>query len=229
MTALEPGLASQPWSVRPQSLHPLSHLSYQLTWHPVVASYLLSLGQSSSEPSLGQLRLRSVPFEPDQRLATVTSISRPSPLKCASFLLPGPALSGHSSRALPCLLATGDFQGRLEVLDMNSADFRPVYSAAAHSSLVNAVSSAPLSNRPEVATAGRDGITAFWDLRRPIHPVRMFFSVLLVSFLSIWLTPFQITKESFDVRWIKPVVNAGQSNSRRSMRTCLQSVTKKIG
>ena len=28
------------------------------------------------------------------------------------------------------------------------------------------------------------------------------------------------------MRWIKPVVNAGQSNSRRSMRTCLQSVTK---
>lgn len=74
-------------------------------------------------------------------------------------------------------LATGNFDGMLEVWDMDSLG-KPIYSTQAHASIVNAIDgcggAAKGYGPPELATCGRDGCVRVWDTRQESAPVAAF-------------------------------------------------------
>lgn len=101
-------------------------------------------------------------------LKLVGDYERKSAIKCGTF-----GASGLSERRL----ATGNFDGRLQIWDMESLG-KPVYDAQAHASIVNAVDGcggqAKGYGAPELVTCGRDGAVRVWDVRQPDAPVAAF-------------------------------------------------------
>lgn len=65
-------------------------------------------------------------------------------------------------------LATGDYAGKLNIWDLERLDV-PVYSAQAHSSIINAIDGCGGlgigGGAPEILTGGRDGCVRLWDPR----------------------------------------------------------------
>lgn len=66
-------------------------------------------------------------------------------------------------------MATGDFDGTLNVWDLEKAD-NPIYSTKAHSSIINAIDGVGGLNvgegPAELVTCGRDGVIKIWDVRQ---------------------------------------------------------------
>lgn len=118
-------------------------------------------------------------------LRTVAELRVRSPLKCCSY--------GHQSglTTVPTALtvATGDFIGGLQLLDVERLTSMVSGSASspsatvdtgvaatfsvphAHESIINAIDGARFTGPPEVATASRDGCVRVWDTRQPAKPV----------------------------------------------------------
>lgn len=95
-------------------------------------------------------------------------MEKKSAFKCGTF-----GTSSMTDRKL----ATGNFDGMLEVWDMESLS-KPVYSAQSHASIVNAIDgcggAAKGYGPPELATCGRDGCVRVWDTRQEAAPVAAF-------------------------------------------------------
>jgi len=85
--------------------------------------------------------------------------------KCCTF--------GASSLEERCL-ATGDFDGRLAVWNLDHPDL-PVWSVQAHSKMINAIDGCGGLNigygAPEIVTGSRDGSVKVWDPRQRDEPV----------------------------------------------------------
>ena len=87
-------------------------------------------------------------------------VDKPKSFKCATF----------AASPLPLRhLATGDFDGTLQLWDLEKSE-NPVYSAKAHSSIINAIDGVGGLNTgqgpAELVTSGRDGVVKIWDVRQ---------------------------------------------------------------
>jgi len=70
-------------------------------------------------------------------------------------------------------LATGDFEGRLSIWDLERTEM-PVYSVKAHDVIVNAIDGCGglnIGGAPELVTGSRDGTVRVWDPRQRDKPV----------------------------------------------------------
>jgi hypothetical protein len=106
----------------------------------------------------------------ETELSVAAERERPDGFKCATL---------GASPASPPHLATGSFNGRLQVWDLErGAAGAPVFDAQAHASIVNAADGfggrAAGYGPPEIATAGRDGAVRVWDVRQADAPVAAF-------------------------------------------------------
>ncbi|KAL0276141.1 UNVERIFIED_CONTAM: hypothetical protein PYX00_003776 [Menopon gallinae] len=72
--------------------------------------------------------------------------------------------------------ATGDFEGRLQVWDLEDLTI-PVYSAQGHTDIINGIDGVGGmsigSGAPEIVTGSRDGSVKIWDTRQKGKPVAM--------------------------------------------------------
>jgi WD40 repeat protein len=84
---------------------------------------------------------------------------RPAGIKCATF-----GASSIEERHL----ATGDYNGKLAVYDLDRVD-APVFQQQAHTSIINAIDGCGGldigGGAPELVTGGRDGCVRLWDTR----------------------------------------------------------------
>lgn len=71
-------------------------------------------------------------------------------------------------------LATGDFDGRMQVWDLQDLSF-PIYSVQAHKDIINSMDGIGGMSigygAPEIVTGGRDGCVKVWDTRQKNKPV----------------------------------------------------------
>ncbi|EGF84211.1 hypothetical protein BATDEDRAFT_84932 [Batrachochytrium dendrobatidis JAM81] len=92
-------------------------------------------------------------------------IEKPHAFKCATF-----GASSLTTRHL----ATGDFGGRLSMWDLERTEM-PIYSAVAHSEIVNCIDGCGgigiQAGPPELVTGSRDGSVKVWDIRQRDKPV----------------------------------------------------------
>lgn len=90
-------------------------------------------------------------------------------------------------------LATGDFDGNLNVWDLDRLA-TPIYQAKAHSSIVNAIDGCGGlgigRGAPEVVTCGRDGRVCVWDTRQKDDPVACFEPATSDSTRDCWAVSF---------------------------------------
>jgi len=103
----------------------------------------------------------------DSSLTPVSDIERKQPFKCITF-----GASSLETRQP----ATGDFDGNIEVWDLENS--RSVWNVKGHASIVNAidgVGGGALGHRnigaPELVTGSRDGTVKVWDVRIRDKPV----------------------------------------------------------
>lgn len=73
-------------------------------------------------------------------------------------------------------MAIGDFDGNLEILDLQRSDLPSIYSVKAHDGIVNCLDGIGGGNTlkcgaPEIVTAGKDGNVKVWDPRQKNEPV----------------------------------------------------------
>lgn len=137
----------------------LNYCVYDARWVPVSAKFVV-LG--SKPRGTGIIKI----FEICQgQLEEITQVEKPKALKCGTF--------GASNVTSRCL-ATGDFEGKVQVWDLENLG-HPVYSAAGHADLVNCIDGVGGmcvgSGAPEIATGGRDGVVNIWDTRQKEKPV----------------------------------------------------------
>ena len=105
----------------------------------------------------------------DQELTTVEEKEvRPASIKCCTL--------GASSLRDPHV-ATGDFEGKLEIYDLDT--MKSTYTVkSAHGAIINCIDGIGGSLRgygaPEICTGGRDGRVCVWDPRQKDVPVAVF-------------------------------------------------------
>ncbi|CAG8444927.1 5143_t:CDS:2 [Funneliformis mosseae] len=134
--------------------------TYAVRWIPSSAKFVV-LGQHPRGTGLFQV------YELDeQELVLVEERETGGALKCGTF-----GASSLNSRHL----ATGDFDGRLALWDLEHTE-APVFSIKAHSSIINDIAGCGGSitsshGPPELATASRDGTVKIWDIRQKNQPV----------------------------------------------------------
>lgn len=136
----------------------LTQTVHETRWVPCSARFVV-LGSPPRGTGLVQIYNLS-----KGELHLLHEVEKPSPLKCGSF--------GASSLA-ERRLATGDFGGKLQLWDLEAME-APVFSAQAHSGLINcldAIGGLKGSGAPEIATGGKDGRVLVWDPRQPEAPV----------------------------------------------------------
>lgn len=91
-------------------------------------------------------------------------VRKPRPFKCGTF-----SASSLEER----FLATGDFQGNLDVWDLESFS-KPVFTVKGHTDFIGGIDGAGgLGGKgaPEIATGSRDGTVKVWDTRVKDKPV----------------------------------------------------------
>ncbi|XP_055334847.1 dynein axonemal assembly factor 10-like isoform X2 [Paramacrobiotus metropolitanus] len=95
----------------------------------------------------------------------VTQVEKAKSFKCGTF----GASSVHERH-----LATGDFDGRLCVWDLEKPEM-PVYHLHAHTQIINAIDGvgglSSGAGAPEIVTGSRDGLVKLWDTRQKKDPV----------------------------------------------------------
>ncbi|XP_069464246.1 dynein axonemal assembly factor 10 isoform X1 [Ambystoma mexicanum] len=98
-------------------------------------------------------------------LRLLSEIEKPKPIKCGTF---GASALQHR------FLATGDFEGTLNVWNLESAEI-PVYSVKGHKEIINCIDGVGGlgigEGAPEIVTGSRDGTVKVWDTRQKGIPV----------------------------------------------------------
>eukprot|EP00891_Asterochloris_glomerata_P000233 jgi/Astpho2/233/fgenesh1_pm.00010_%23_7_t len=135
---------------------------YDTRWVPSSARFV-ALG--SHARNTGCLQVWQLQ-ENELKLAAEREYSHP--LKCGTF-----GASSLSQRHL----ATGNFEGKLQIFDLERLAV-PTFSTQAHAGIINQIDGAggkaEVCGPPEVATCGRDGAVRVWDVRQQDAPVAAF-------------------------------------------------------
>jgi len=138
----------------------VAYTPFDARWVPTSAR-VLAVGSSARGTGVVQVYETAAA---GAALDLVSETERPSAVKCATF---GASFGGGCARHV----AVGDFQGRLCVLDPERLVAGPLFTAAAHSGVLNSVDGVSAGGAPEVATGGQDGRACVWDLRLSTGPV----------------------------------------------------------
>lgn len=153
-------------SVGPQILEHISKsvqiTSYDVKWIPSSPRFVVMGAYARATGCLQAYELDGTELKLNKELETKASI------KCGTF-----GASGLAERHL----ATGNFEGYLQMWDLERSD-TPVMEMKAHTSIVNAIDGVGGSNKgygaPELVTCGRDGAVRVWDVRQKDAPVASF-------------------------------------------------------
>eukprot|EP01059_Diplonema_ambulator_P000777 TRINITY_DN10626_c0_g1_i1.p1 TRINITY_DN10626_c0_g1~~TRINITY_DN10626_c0_g1_i1.p1 ORF type:complete len:359 (+),score=61.17 TRINITY_DN10626_c0_g1_i1:186-1262(+) len=94
-------------------------------------------------------------------LEKVAEVEKNTPFKCMTFSHCPPETR---------TVATGNFQGEVQVWDLERMDV-PVYSTKGHKSIINSIDGACYTGPPEILTGSRDGGVKVWDVRQREKPV----------------------------------------------------------
>jgi len=138
---------------------PVSYTLFDVQWIPSSAR-LIAMGSHARGTGVWQVYEMS-----KGELHLIEEVSKPSAIKCGVWA----GTSPHERH-----LATGDFDGNLNIWDLeNSA--KAVYCVNAHSSIINDMDGAGGPNvgegAAELVTCGRDGCVKVWDIRQKDRPV----------------------------------------------------------
>ncbi|KAJ3109336.1 hypothetical protein HK100_003312 [Physocladia obscura] len=137
----------------------LNYTPYDVKWIPCSARFVV-LGQYAR--GTGAVAV----YELEQgRAVLVKEIEKPHAIKCGTF---------GASTLEERHLATGDFEGNLNVYDLERPDV-PVFSTKAHDLIINCIDGCGgvgiQTGPPEIATGSRDGTVKVWDVRQKDKPV----------------------------------------------------------
>ncbi|KAJ3047719.1 WD repeat-containing protein 92 [Rhizophlyctis rosea] len=137
----------------------LTFTAYDVKWVPHSARFVV-LGQHSR--GTGALHV----YELDgQDVKLLSETEKEHAIKCGTFA----ASSLHDRH-----LATGDFEGRLSVWDLERTQ-TPVYTVRAHDQIINCIDGCGgvgvQTGPPEIVTGSRDGTVKIWDVRVKDKPV----------------------------------------------------------
>eukprot|EP01064_Diplonema_japonicum_P013631 TRINITY_DN21175_c0_g1_i1.p1 TRINITY_DN21175_c0_g1~~TRINITY_DN21175_c0_g1_i1.p1 ORF type:complete len:375 (+),score=87.74 TRINITY_DN21175_c0_g1_i1:47-1126(+) len=94
-------------------------------------------------------------------LEKLEEVEKNAPLKCMTF--------NHSPQDTRTV-ATGNFQGEVQVWDLERTDV-PIFTTRGHKSIINAIDGACHTGPPEILTGSRDGGVKIWDIRQKEKPV----------------------------------------------------------
>nr|XP_034177020.1 WD repeat-containing protein 92 [Osmia lignaria] len=98
-------------------------------------------------------------------LKIIKDIERSQPVKCGTF---------KASSLKDRYLATGDFQGKLNIYNLEDPSI-PIYTAKAHNEIINAIDGVAGQSvgcgAPELVTGSKDGSVKVWDPRQKDRPV----------------------------------------------------------
>ncbi|XP_063596201.1 dynein axonemal assembly factor 10-like [Penaeus indicus] len=137
----------------------LNYNAFDVKWIPRSAKFV-TVG--SHARGTGALQVHEMC---EGSLKLVHNAERPKALKCGTF-----GASALEDRHL----AVGDFEGKMEIVDLAAAE-TPVYSVKAHEEIINAIDGVAGLNigkgAPEIATGSRDGLVKVWDPRQRDRPV----------------------------------------------------------
>ncbi|KAI9207058.1 WD40-repeat-containing domain protein [Polychytrium aggregatum] len=137
----------------------LTYTVYDVKWVPCSARFV-AIGQHSR--GTGALQVYELDGG-DAKLVHETE--KQHAFKCSTFA----ASSLHDRH-----LATGDFNGRLALWDLERTEL-PVYTVKAHGEIINCMDGCGgvgvQTGPPEIATGSRDGTVKIWDIRQKEKPV----------------------------------------------------------
>merc|ERR1711959_401405 len=133
----------------------LTYVVYDARWIPSSARFVVLGCHPRGTGALQVMELKKGGVE------TIHKSEKHAAFKCGTF--------GASSLA-ERHLATGDFDGRLSIWDLDRVEM-PVYSVKAHDVIVNSIDGCGGLNigggAPEIVTGSRDGTVRVWDPRQP--------------------------------------------------------------
>ena len=136
--------------------------SYDTKWIPSSARFVVMGSYPRATGCLQVYELDGTALKLTKEKETKASV------KCGTF-----GASGLAERHL----ATGNFEGYLQLYDLEHAD-KPIMDVKAHTSIVNAIDGcggqAKGYGAPELVTCGRDGAVRVWDVRQKDAPVAAF-------------------------------------------------------
>ncbi|XP_077299935.1 dynein axonemal assembly factor 10 [Arctopsyche grandis] len=136
----------------------LNHSLFDCRWVPLSTKLVVVGAQPRGCGSLRLFEVKEGTLQPSRQR------EHPNALKCCTF-----GASSHTSRQL----ATGDFQGNLDIWDLE--DLSTVYSAKDHKDMINCIDgiggNANNCGAPEIVTGSRDGTVKVWDQRQKEKPV----------------------------------------------------------
>ncbi|TDG47638.1 hypothetical protein AWZ03_005936 [Drosophila navojoa] len=137
----------------------VAYTVYDTKWIPLSAKFVVLGSKPNSHGILDIYELN------EDKLKKVKSVEKKAAFKCGTF-----GASSLRNRHM----AIGDFEGRLQVLDLERPEMA-VYNVKGHTGIINcidAIGGTQLEcGAPEIVTGGRDGAVKVWDIRQGQEPV----------------------------------------------------------
>ncbi|XP_034656596.1 WD repeat-containing protein 92 [Drosophila subobscura] len=137
----------------------VNYTVYDTKWIPLSAKFVVLGSKANSQGVMDIYELN------EGELVKVKTVEKKVAFKCGTF-----GASSLRNRHI----AIGDFEGRLQVLDMERPEL-PVYNVKAHKGIINTIDAIGGNQvdcgAPEIVTGSRDGAVKVWDIRQGQSPV----------------------------------------------------------